>query len=41
MKIQEIQKLFIFCCYISQFLNYKKYYKMIEIEHFEKLLTIL
>ena len=35
-----IQKLLIFC-YISQFLSYKKYNKMIEIEHFEKLLTLL
>ena len=40
-KIQEIQKLFIFCCYISQFLSYKKCNKMIKIDQLKKLLTLL
>ena len=35
------KKLFILCCYISQSLSYKKYNKMIEIGHFQKLLTLL
>ena len=35
-----IQKLFIFC-YISQFLSNKKGNKKIEVEHFEKSLTLL
>ena len=34
-------KVIYFFCYISQFLNYKKYNKMIEIEHLKKLLTLL
>ena len=41
MKNQVMRIKIYFCCCISQFLNYKKYNKMIEIEHYEKLLTLL